>query len=154
MGNCAISALVDKQARIVWCCLPRFDGDPVFHQLLGSASCDPDDGAFTVELVDFKSCEQSLFPIPGICAKMTTRPWTAVVLPRKFIELVGIAVNAACTSLNPEATRRHIRAALEAGATRDEVLMVLKMASIVSIHSCSLGAPILLEEARAAGANP
>ncbi|MGB9163963.1 MAG: trehalase-like domain-containing protein [Rhodomicrobium sp.] len=48
IGNCAISALVDKQARIVWCCLPRFDGDPVFHQLLGSASCDPDDGAFTV----------------------------------------------------------------------------------------------------------
>ncbi|MGA9546724.1 MAG: trehalase-like domain-containing protein [Rhodomicrobium sp.] len=87
IGNCAISALVDKQARIVWCCLPRFDGDPVFHQLLGSASCDPDDGAFTVELVDFKSCEQSLFPIPGICAKMTTSPWTAVVLPRKFIEL-------------------------------------------------------------------
>ena len=64
IGNCAISALVDKQARIVWCCLPRFDGDPVFHQLLGSASYDPDDGAFTVELVDFKSCEQSLFPIP------------------------------------------------------------------------------------------
>jgi len=36
----------------------------VFHQLLGSASYDPDDGAFTVELVDCKSCEQSLFPIP------------------------------------------------------------------------------------------
>ena len=90
----------------------------------------------------------------GICAKMTTSPWTAGVLPRKFIELVGIAVNAACTSLNPEATRRHIRAALDAGATRDEVLMVLKMASVMSIHSCSLGAPILLEEARAAGAKP
>ena len=29
--------------------------------------------------------------------------------------------------------------------------MVLKMASLLSIYSCSLGAPILLEEAKAAG---
>ena len=31
IGNCSVSALVDAKARIVWCCLPRFDGDPVFH---------------------------------------------------------------------------------------------------------------------------
>ena len=30
IGNCAYSALIDQQSRIVWCCLPRFDGDPVF----------------------------------------------------------------------------------------------------------------------------
>jgi alkylhydroperoxidase/carboxymuconolactone decarboxylase family protein YurZ len=51
-------------------------------------------------------------------------------------------------------TRRHIRAALEAGATRDEILFVLKAGSLMSIHSCSLGAPILLEEARAVGVTP
>jgi len=34
IGNCAYSALVDRQARIMWCCLPRFDGDPVFNALL------------------------------------------------------------------------------------------------------------------------
>ncbi|MDF1486453.1 glycoside hydrolase family 15 protein [Ramlibacter sp. H39-3-26] len=34
IGNCAFSALVDQHARIVWCCLPRFDGDPVFSALL------------------------------------------------------------------------------------------------------------------------
>ncbi|MEY9177095.1 alkylhydroperoxidase/carboxymuconolactone decarboxylase family protein YurZ [Bradyrhizobium elkanii] len=88
------------------------------------------------------------------CVKMTTNPWAREVLPRKLIELVGVALNAACTNLNPEGTRRHIRAALEVGATRDEILMVLKMASVMSIHSCSLGAPILLEEATAAGVNP
>jgi alkylhydroperoxidase/carboxymuconolactone decarboxylase family protein YurZ len=86
--------------------------------------------------------------------KMTTNPWVQQVLPRKFIELVGVALNAACTNLNPEGTRRHIRAALEAGATRDEILSVLKMASVISIHSCSLDAPILLEEAREAGVIP
>ncbi|OAF15538.1 hypothetical protein AYJ54_39940 [Bradyrhizobium centrolobii] len=88
------------------------------------------------------------------CVRMTTDPWAREVLPRKLIELVGVALNAACTNLNPEGTRRHIRAALEAGATRDEILTVFKMASVMSIHSCSLGAPILLEEAKAAGVNP
>ena len=88
------------------------------------------------------------------CARMTTNPWRSGVLPRKLVELIGVAVNAACTNLNPDGTRRHIRAALDAGATRDEILFVLKCASVMSIHSCSLGAPILLEEAKAAGARP
>jgi alkylhydroperoxidase/carboxymuconolactone decarboxylase family protein YurZ len=89
-----------------------------------------------------------------ICTKMATNPWTSTVLPRKTVELIGVALNAACTSLNPEGTRRHIRAALTAGASREEILLVLKMASVLAIHSCSLGAPILLEEARAAGVKP
>ena len=88
------------------------------------------------------------------CFKMTTNPWTGGVLPRKLVELIGVAINAACTNLNPDGTRRHIRAALEAGASREELLTVLKMASVMSIHSCSLGAPILVEEAKAAGVQP
>ena len=88
------------------------------------------------------------------CAKMTTNPWSSAILPRKTVELISLAINAACTNLNPDGTRRHIRAALEAGATRDEILFVLKAGSLMSIHSCSLGAPILLEEAKAAGVTP
>jgi alkylhydroperoxidase/carboxymuconolactone decarboxylase family protein YurZ len=88
------------------------------------------------------------------CVTMTTNPWTTGVLSPKFIELVSVGLNAACTNLNPDGTRRHIRAALAAGATRDEILFVLKCASVMSIHSCSLGAPILLEEAKAAGVEP
>ena len=81
-------------------------------------------------------------------------PWTSGVLPRKDVELISLAVNAACTNLNADGTRRHIRGALEAGATREEILMILKIASLLSIHTCSLGAPILLEEAKAAGVKP
>jgi len=88
------------------------------------------------------------------CARMTLNPWKSGVLPRKLVELIGVAVNAACTNLNPEGTRRHIRNALKAGATKEEILFVLKCASVMSIHSCSLGAPILLEEAKAAGVQP
>ncbi|MCE9604918.1 MAG: carboxymuconolactone decarboxylase family protein [Planctomycetia bacterium] len=82
---------------------------------------------------------------------MSANPWTSGVLPRKDIELISIAVNAACTNLNADGTRRHIRGALEAGATREEIMMILKVASLLSIHSASLGAPLLLEEVKAAG---
>lgn len=82
--------------------------------------------------------------------EMAANPWTGA-LDRKTVELICIAINAACTNLNKDGTRRHIRRALAAGASRDEILQVLKMASLLAIHTCSLGAPILLEEARAAG---
>ena len=85
------------------------------------------------------------------CLEMSPDPWTSGVLPRKDVELISLAVNAACTELERRGNPRHIRGALEAGATREEILMVLKIGSLLSLHTCSLGAPILLEEAKAAG---
>lgn len=86
--------------------------------------------------------------------KMAGEPWRSGVLSPKFVELVSLAVNVACTNLNADGTRRHIRGALDAGATRDEILFVFKCATAMAIHSCSLGAPILLDEAKAAGIAP
>ncbi len=88
------------------------------------------------------------------CLKMTTNPWNGGILSRKLVELIGVGLNAACTNLNADGTRRHIRAALDAGATAEEILLVLKCATVMAIHSCSLGAPILQEEAQLAGVNP
>jgi len=39
IGNCQFSALVHHGGEVVWCCLPRFDSEPVFSTLL-----DSDDG--------------------------------------------------------------------------------------------------------------
>ncbi len=78
-------------------------------------------------------------------------PWNSGVLPRKEVELISLALYCACTNLNEPGTRRHIRGALDAGATRDEVLWVLKGGAAMALHSCSLGVPILLEEMQAAG---
>ena len=30
IGNCSVSALIDRSGRFVWACAPRVDGDPVF----------------------------------------------------------------------------------------------------------------------------
>lgn len=58
IGNCSISALVDPRGRIVWSCVPRFDGDPVFCSLL-KGDAEPEDGFFDIELMDFAWSEQS-----------------------------------------------------------------------------------------------
>jgi GH15 family glucan-1,4-alpha-glucosidase len=34
IGNCQFSALIHSSGSIVWCCLPRFDSEPVFSTLL------------------------------------------------------------------------------------------------------------------------
>jgi len=83
--------------------------------------------------------------------RVGTSPWTSGVLPRKEVELISVGLYSACTNLDEAGTRRHIRAALHAGATRDEILLVLKCGVGLAVHSCSLGAPILLEEMKNAG---
>jgi GH15 family glucan-1,4-alpha-glucosidase len=60
IGNCAVSALVDMRASIVWSCMPRPDGDPVFHALLGGDGAA--DGRFAVDLEQFARSEQSYEP--------------------------------------------------------------------------------------------
>ena len=50
IGNCAVSALVSPEGTIDWFCLPRFDGTPVFHSLIGHGPGDPADGAFSIAL--------------------------------------------------------------------------------------------------------
>ena len=57
LGNCAIAALVDRRARIQWCCIPRFDGDPVFCNLLRDPDLVPD-GLWEIELLGFQKSRQ------------------------------------------------------------------------------------------------
>ncbi|MCW0235752.1 MAG: glycoside hydrolase family 15 protein [Ferrovibrio sp.] len=47
IGNCQVSALVERSGSIVWCCLPRFDSEPLFGRLL-----DPEGGEFAVAPAD------------------------------------------------------------------------------------------------------
>jgi alkylhydroperoxidase/carboxymuconolactone decarboxylase family protein YurZ len=74
------------------------------------------------------------------------KPMLAGVLDAKTIEFIAIAVDASCTHMYAPGVRRHIRKALELGATKEEIAAVLQLTSVLGIHTMSLGAPILLEE--------
>ena len=58
IGNGAIGALIDAGGTVVWCCLPRFDGDPVFGSLLAGDSKPERAGIFAIELVGAVRIEQ------------------------------------------------------------------------------------------------
>jgi GH15 family glucan-1,4-alpha-glucosidase len=58
IGNCTISALVDDKAEIVWACVPRFDGDPLFCSLLRERGGPQDFGYYAIDVADFAHAEQ------------------------------------------------------------------------------------------------
>eukprot|EP00927_Polykrikos_kofoidii_P029425 TRINITY_DN25448_c0_g2_i1.p1 TRINITY_DN25448_c0_g2~~TRINITY_DN25448_c0_g2_i1.p1 ORF type:complete len:681 (+),score=88.71 TRINITY_DN25448_c0_g2_i1:129-2171(+) len=57
IGNGVCAALVDRVGRIVWFCLQRFDGDPIFNCLLNNNS--DETGFYDIVLEDFDRAEQS-----------------------------------------------------------------------------------------------
>ena len=70
-------------------------------------------------------------------------------LPQKIKEMILVAINAATTHLYAPGVRRHMRNALKAGATREELLEVIQLTTVMGIHSCNLAVPILMEEVAA-----
>jgi pentatricopeptide repeat protein len=65
IGNCTFSAVIDDRGRHVWCCLPRFDGDPVFSALVNREHAQ-DTGFWDVELSHFARSEQRYLPNTAI----------------------------------------------------------------------------------------
>jgi GH15 family glucan-1,4-alpha-glucosidase len=54
IGNSCVAAFVNSEARIVWWCFPRFDGDPVFSRLLAG---DEEKGFCDVVVHDLRSVD-------------------------------------------------------------------------------------------------
>ena len=77
---------------------------------------------------------------------MRSVPFGKGPLDDKTKELVLIALNAATTHLYAPCVRRHIQNALKLGATREEILQVIELATALGIHACNLAVPILAEE--------
>ena len=63
IGNCTYAGLLDSRARLVWACMPRFDGNPVFCDLLRPTE---PIGFYEIELEDFESSEQRYLPNTAI----------------------------------------------------------------------------------------
>jgi alkylhydroperoxidase/carboxymuconolactone decarboxylase family protein YurZ len=73
-------------------------------------------------------------------------PWTSGVLEPKVKELVYCAFDAAATHLYVPGLKLHMRNAVRYGATAEEIMEVLEIASVIGIHAATVAAPILTEE--------
>jgi alkylhydroperoxidase/carboxymuconolactone decarboxylase family protein YurZ len=56
-------------------------------------------------------------------------------------QMIALALCAAPTCLHRDGMRQHMKAALEAGATRRQVYAVLQLAAALSIHTCTIAIP-------------
>jgi GH15 family glucan-1,4-alpha-glucosidase len=62
IGNCQYSALIHISGEIVWCCLPRFDSEPIFSTLLDEQN----GGRFRIGPAEGGSGEQRYLPNTNI----------------------------------------------------------------------------------------
>lgn len=67
-------------------------------------------------------------------------------LQPKVKELINIALNVAVTHLYQPAVDAHVKRARDLGATDKEIFEVFQLTSVLGMHSCTVGVPILLEE--------
>ncbi|WP_109809582.1 glycoside hydrolase family 15 protein [Sphingosinithalassobacter portus] len=60
IGNCQVSALIDRAGNFVWGCVPRVDGDPLFSSLVRGedASGETAQGLWSIDLEDGIAVEQ------------------------------------------------------------------------------------------------
>jgi alkylhydroperoxidase/carboxymuconolactone decarboxylase family protein YurZ len=76
-------------------------------------------------------------------------PWRTGTLEPKVREFVYIAFDCAATHLYVKGLKLHIENAIGYGATPQEILEVMEIASVIGIHAVTTAAPILQEEAAA-----
>ncbi|KAJ5382250.1 hypothetical protein N7517_000161 [Penicillium concentricum] len=72
-------------------------------------------------------------------------------LSPKVQQLIAIAVDSSSTHLYLPGIRQHIKLALEAGATKREVMEVIELTSTLGIHACNVGVPLLVDVMKEAG---
>jgi GH15 family glucan-1,4-alpha-glucosidase len=57
-GNCQVASLIDGNGTHVWTCMPRFDADPVFSDLMAGPDAPGRHGRWAIELLDQASSSQ------------------------------------------------------------------------------------------------
>ena len=83
--------------------------------------------------------------------KFSSIPWTSGVLEPKVKEFIYIAIDSATTHLYEPGLRIHIENAFKHGATKEEIMEVYQLTSVLGMHTCTVGVPILIEEIKNAG---
>lgn len=81
IGNCQVSALIDRAGRFVWACAPKVDGDPLFSSLLDGRDPRSDDaiGLWGIDLEDCAGVEQHYVTnTPILVTRMTDSNGSAI----------------------------------------------------------------------------
>ena len=73
-------------------------------------------------------------------------PWRTGTLEPKVKEFIYIAFDTAATHLYVKGLKLHIENAIGYGATPEEILEVMEIASVLGVHAVTAAAPILEEE--------
>ena len=73
-------------------------------------------------------------------------PWRSGTLSPKVKEFVYIAFDTAATHLYVKGLKLHIENAIGYGATAQEILEIMEIASVLGMHATITAAPILAEE--------
>ncbi len=77
--------------------------------------------------------------------KLSSTPWKNGTLSPKVKELIYIAIDSSTTHMYEPGLRVHVRNALRHGATRDEIMEVYQLTSVLGVHTITMGVPALRE---------
>ncbi len=83
--------------------------------------------------------------------KFSSVPWKTGTLEPKVRELIYIAIDSSTTHMYEPGLKVHIRNALKYGATKEEIMEVYQLTSVLGIHTVTTGLPVLLDEMKKAG---
>jgi len=84
----------------------------------------------------------------------SAHPWKEGVLDPKVKEFIYIAAVASTTTLYNPGIRVHVQQALEYGATREEIMEVFQLISVLGVHTLTESVPVLIDEAKKRGKLP
>ena len=70
--------------------------------------------------------------------KFSSIPWSPGVLEPKVKEFIYIAIDAATTHLYEPGLRIHIENAFKYGATKEEIMEVYQLTSVLGMHTCTV----------------
>jgi len=116
--------------------------DPVEENLIGAFGLHGDEDWNTFRSADPDLAEAYL--------ALVKAPRSGALTPLTH-ELIGLAGASACSGIDRPAIRSHVRAAVALGATFEQLREVIQLVSVQGIHTVTMGTPLVLEEAVAAG---
>ncbi|WP_342043320.1 carboxymuconolactone decarboxylase family protein [Bacillus sp. OTU2372] len=81
-----------------------------------------------------------------IYKRFVSTPYKNNVIDAKSRELILVALSSSPTSLCKVTLEIHMKNAISQGATEKEILEVLKLVSVLGVHTCAVSVPSLVDE--------